>query len=255
MWKVSREFQETLQAYKQPTTQELDGDQPTNVTYQHFENDHYTTTPKRQSNHSNDINMARQQETVSIGFDPSQYSQTRKSIERPAPTYTWEVQNGVAQSSSNNNNTTTNYRSTLNDDNMNQKSQTKEPTVTEFYAPQQPEYEDGGLYAIAPGEEEASAAGVHTNWDTQSFERPRAVPYDHRETRLVVKEDIDFFMALLGGQDPPPATEATQHFIQEETAARRQSEEILEREVEERRSEELVTTQTDLEFWNMLMKA
>lgn len=208
--------------------------------------------------------MAQQRETVTIGFDPSRSSQDRKSFERRAernlPALAWEVppQTSLRAEPSNTMHDTTNYRSTLDDDN-NKTSQIN-AAVTEFHAPPLPPQQDveedssSLYYTIAPGEDEAAAADIHTNWDAQSFERPRMVPYDHRETRLVVKEDIDFFMALVGGQEPPPATEETQHFIQEEEEARRKSEEILGREASGRKDEELVTTQTDLDFWNSLMK-
>lgn len=243
IWKISREFEETLQAYEQPATRQIDEEHNT-------QESNYLNLTEHQGKKGFD--MAQQQrETVSIGFDPNHNSQNRRSLERPersAPTHTWEAQTGVAQTT---NGTTTNYRSTLDDT----KPQGN-PTVTEFYAPHQQDEE--GMYTLAPGLDEAGdaeGATTHSNWDQQEFERPRAVPYDHRETRLVVKEDIDFFMALLGGQEPPPATEETQHFIQEETEAKRRSQEVIEREVSERKEDELVTTQTDLEFWNSLMRA
>lgn len=210
-----------------------------------------------------------QRETVTIEFAPSRRSQDQESFERRAertlPTFAWEVppQTGLrAQSTGDIMHDTANssYRSTLDDDDDSKTLQIN-VAVTEFHAPPPLEQEDieqdsSLYYTIAPGEDEAAAADVHTNWDAQSsFERPRMVPYDHRETRLVVKEDIDFFMALVSSQEPPPATEETQHFIQEEEAARRKSEKVLEREASGRKDEELVTTKMDLDFWNSLMKA
>lgn len=233
-WKVTREFEETFQAYKQSTINELDAGG--NTTHQNLGQFQSYDTPERRTDNSE--NMAQQRETVSIGFDPNQTSQNGRSIgsaERSASI-------GVAQT-----NETRNFRSTLDD----QKAQVNH-AVTEFYAPQQEEYD--GMYTLAPDEDEAGAT-THNNWDEQEFERPRAVPYDHRETRLVVKEDIDFFMAMLGAKEPPPPTQETQHYLVEETEAKRRSQEVLEREASQRKEDELLTTQTDLEFWNMLMKA
>lgn len=171
---------------------------------------------------------------------------------------------------STNNTAPTSYRSTLKNDSSSSSSPKKpqqaiEPTITEFYAPHHPQTESTDddanlLYTIAPDllleEEQLSAADFHTNWDTtptttaRDFERPRAVPYNHRETQLVVKEDIDFFLALLqGDQSPPGATEGTQRVVERGDEGKKTA------EAEARRSEELVATQTDLEFWNMLMKA
>lgn len=89
---------------------------------------------------------------------------------------------------------------------------------------------------------------------SDEFERPRQVPYDHRKTRTVVKEDIDFFLAVLGGRDPPSATAETQTIVSEEQAVRRRSQEAMVEESSLRRQAETEDTQSDLEFWMSLMQ-
>ncbi|KAK7705294.1 hypothetical protein SLS64_008131 [Diaporthe eres] len=78
-------------------------------------------------------------------------------------------------------------------------------------------------------------------------------PKNHRMTKMVVKEDIDFLTALLEGHDPPTATEETHTFVSNETEAHRHSREIREREADRRRQEEAEAAKADTEFFMMLM--
>ncbi|KAF3760922.1 hypothetical protein M406DRAFT_334542 [Cryphonectria parasitica EP155] len=117
---------------------------------------------------------------------------------------------------------------------------------------------DYDIYASKddPSNETVPAAETITVEDAEAsmFERPRQVPYNHRETMSVVKEDISFFMSLVGGAEPPPATVETQTIIAEEQDDRRRSEDEELRESSSRRQEELETTQSDLDFWLSLMQ-
>lgn len=71
---------------------------------------------------------------------------------------------------------------------------------------------------------------------------------------MVVKEDIDFFTALLEGHDPPATTAETQTFVRDETETRRQSEETKEREADLRKREEAEAAKADTDFFMMLMQ-
>lgn len=71
---------------------------------------------------------------------------------------------------------------------------------------------------------------------------------------MIVKEDIDFFTALLEGQDPPATTAETQTFVHEETETHRQSQEMKEREADLRRQEEAQAAKADTDFFMMLMQ-
>lgn len=79
-------------------------------------------------------------------------------------------------------------------------------------------------------------------------------PENHRMTKMIVKEDIDFFTALLEGHDPPPTTTETQTFVFDETETRRQSQEMWEREADLRRREEAQAAKADTDFFMMLMQ-
>lgn len=72
-------------------------------------------------------------------------------------------------------------------------------------------------------------------------------------TKMIVKEDIDFFTALLEGHDPPTTTEETQTFVRDETETQRHSQEIKEREADRRRQEEAEAAKADTDFFMMLM--
>ncbi|KAH8785147.1 hypothetical protein F5883DRAFT_514815 [Diaporthe sp. PMI_573] len=78
-------------------------------------------------------------------------------------------------------------------------------------------------------------------------------PQSHRMTKMIVKEDIEFFTALLEGHDPPPTTADTQTFVFDETETRRQSQETREREADLRRREEAQAAKADTDFFMMLM--
>lgn len=79
-------------------------------------------------------------------------------------------------------------------------------------------------------------------------------PQSHRLTKMVVKEDIDFFTALLEGHDPPATTAGTQTFVRDETETRRESQEMKERQADLRRQEEAQAAKADTDFFMMLMR-
>lgn len=79
-------------------------------------------------------------------------------------------------------------------------------------------------------------------------------PQNHRMTKMIVKEDIDFFTALLEGHEPPTTTTETETFVHEETEARRKSQETSEREADSRRQEEAQAAKADTDFFMMLMQ-
>ena len=70
---------------------------------------------------------------------------------------------------------------------------------------------------------------------------------------MVVKEDIEFFTALLEGHDPPPTTADAQTFVFDETETCRQSQEAREHEADLRRREEAQAAKADTDFFMMLM--
>lgn len=79
-------------------------------------------------------------------------------------------------------------------------------------------------------------------------------PKNHRMTRMVVKEDIDFLTALLEGHDPPTTTTETRTFVRDETETIRHSQEARAREDELRRREEAEVAKGDTDFFMMLMQ-
>lgn len=119
-------------------------------------------------------------------------------------------------------------------------------------------YTYGGAAAATVAEKMGHYApevvAVDPGYEQEEFEQPRQVPYDHRKTRVVLKEDVDFYMALLGGQEPPPASMDTQTLLQEEQEVRRRSQETEVQQSSRRRQEELQDTQSDVDFWVSLMQ-
>ncbi|KAK2615488.1 hypothetical protein N8I77_002238 [Diaporthe amygdali] len=97
---------------------------------------------------------------------------------------------------------------------------------------------------------EAEQVGPETAQNLEAHHEP---PKNHRMTKMIVKEDIDFFTALLEGQTPPVPMEETQAFVHDETETQRRSEETREREVDMRRREEEETAKADTDFFLMLM--
>lgn len=90
--------------------------------------------------------------------------------------------------------------------------------------------------------------------DTEQTLGPAQNPQkNHRMTKMIVKEDIDFFTALLEGHDPPTTTEETQTFVRDETETQRHSQETKEREADRRRQEEAEAAKADTDFFMMLM--
>lgn len=79
-------------------------------------------------------------------------------------------------------------------------------------------------------------------------------PKNHRMTKMIVKEDIDFFTAVLEGHSPPATTEETQTFVRDETETRRHSEEVREQDADKRRQEEALAAKADTDFFMMLMQ-
>lgn len=97
------------------------------------------------------------------------------------------------------------------------------------------------------------AAQLETDTE-QSLEPAQNPPKNHRMTKMIVKEDIDFFTALLEGHDPPTTTEETQTFVRDETETHRHSQEDKEREADLRRQEEAEAAKADTDFFMMLMQ-
>ncbi|KAG6358944.1 hypothetical protein INS49_012464 [Diaporthe citri] len=87
----------------------------------------------------------------------------------------------------------------------------------------------------------------------QTLEAAQKPPKNHRMTKMIVKEDIDFFTALLEGHDPPTTTEETRTFVRDESETHRHSLEIREREADRRRQEEAEAAKADTDFFMMLM--
>ncbi|KKY39659.1 hypothetical protein UCDDA912_g00363 [Diaporthe ampelina] len=102
---------------------------------------------------------------------------------------------------------------------------------------------------------EAAAAERDTE---QELKARQDLPKDHRMTKMIVKEDIDFFTALLEGHDPPAAaatTTETQTLVRDETEAQRHSQEARAREDDElRRRDEAEAAKADTDFFIMLMQ-
>lgn len=109
---------------------------------------------------------------------------------------------------------------------------------------------------------EKSASGYYANYleaaeldndMDQSLEARPSPPKNHRMTRMIVREDIEFFEALLEGHDPPPTTGETQAFVRDETETHRHSQEVRDREADKRREEEAQAAKADTDFFMMLM--
>lgn len=79
-------------------------------------------------------------------------------------------------------------------------------------------------------------------------------PKNHRMTKMIVKEDIDFFTAVLEGHSPPATTEETQTFVRDETETRRHVQEVREQDADKRRQEEALAAKADTDFFMMLMQ-
>lgn len=71
---------------------------------------------------------------------------------------------------------------------------------------------------------------------------------------FVRQQDVDFYLALLGGSEPPAASPETDALVHEEEEMRRRNEAAAAEEAERRRLEELQTTQNDLDFLAALMQ-
>lgn len=71
---------------------------------------------------------------------------------------------------------------------------------------------------------------------------------------FVRQQDVDFYLALLDGSEPPAASPETDALVHEEEEMRRRSEAAAAEEAERRRLEELQTTQNDLDFLAALMQ-
>ncbi|KAL1867665.1 hypothetical protein Daus18300_006220 [Diaporthe australafricana] len=87
----------------------------------------------------------------------------------------------------------------------------------------------------------------------ETLETNQNPPKNHRMTKMIVKEDIEFFTAVLEGHSPPVATKETQTFVHDETETLRQSQEFREREADLRRREEADAAKADTDFFMMLM--
>lgn len=98
---------------------------------------------------------------------------------------------------------------------------------------------------------EAAELEDDTEENLGAAQRP---PKDHRMTKMIVKEDIDFFTALLEDHDPPMATSETRAFVRDETEAHEHSQQSREREADRRRQEEAQAAKADTDFFMMLMQ-
>lgn len=79
-------------------------------------------------------------------------------------------------------------------------------------------------------------------------------PKNHRMTKMIVKEDIEFCTAVLEGHSPPATTEETQTFVRDETETRRHIQAVREQDADKRRKEEALAAKADTDFFMMLMQ-
>lgn len=294
LWKLSREFDDTTDAYQQPPQevqlyqQELQGrPAPTELTYQY---------PRGEPASSM---AAQQRETVPIGYDPSygsaqagmaaagpgtqsssqgmplpgsgptensprgfppyQYGGGAQVVPPPPPAPAELPSTTTEESGYSPDWITAEAPNTITDgDFYDQDADSSGGDGMYTYgAPQQQQQQPleppaGGYYAPQPPSSGNDA--VSEARESQEFEQPRQVPYDHRQTRVVLKEDLDFYMALLGGQEPAPASSGTQTLLQQEQEVRRRSQELEAQQLTLRRQEELQDAQGDLDFWASLMQ-
>lgn len=272
-WKMAREFDEILETYQEPEP-EPEPEPLSDIHHTPRQPELFQTnliSPK-----SEVVSMNNPRETVPIGFDASYETQqsapeqTRpdNALEkypfvvqaaRPAPS-PQPVYGQKAQYSEEVRPVTPPQPQEAGEDAEYSPDwiaqEPRDITDKEFYDPDP----DHGLYTYeneryGAGAEskEAGVMGVMEVMEDDEFERPRQVPYDHRQTMSVVKEDIDFFMALVVGTDPPAATTETQNVISEEQEHRRRSSDVEAQDAARRRQEELETTDSDLTFWMSLM--
>lgn len=242
-WKLTREFDDTVGVYGQPEAQP----------YQQELNQQPELTPQIQPGpRSGFEDMAHQRETVPIGYDPSHRTQqdsepdqlhttdlTNRSAAENEGTASAVSQAGVALARE------SDYSPAWITD------ESHDITNREFYDHDA----DDGSYTYEPVQPAGHVEATNqTSAVDEEFERPRQVPYNHRQTLFVVKEDIDFYLALLGGQDPPPATNQTQALVSHEQEVRRRSQESIVQESSVRRKEELEDTESDVDFWMALME-
>lgn len=97
------------------------------------------------------------------------------------------------------------------------------------------------------------AAELENGSDDQTPGARTSPPKNHRMTKMIVKEDIEFFEALLDGHDPPTTMGETRAFVRDETETHRHSQEVKDREADERRREEAQAAKADTDFFMMLM--
>lgn len=244
LWKLTREFDDTVGIYRTPEAQ----------TYQQGLSQRPDLFPQIQPGHRLGLKtMTQQRETVPIGYDPN-YQTPQDSEPEQLHALTDLTPNGsvveikgtapaAAQAGP-----TSTRDSEYSPDWITDESH--DITNREFYDHDA----DKEMYTYESGQRVGYAESTYQgSAQDQEFERPRQVPYNHRQTLFVVKEDIDFYLALLEGQDPPPATNETQALVSHEQEVRRRSQETLVRKSSVRRQEELKDTQSDMDFWMALM--
>lgn len=290
LWRLSREFDDTTDAYHYQQQQQQQQQQPpkevqiyqqelqgqpalTQHTYQ------YPRSPFA-NNFNNNMAAAaptqQQRETVPIGFDPGYGAQAGPEMV-PEPTR-YQQQDMPAEPTSPGVFAAPYGGGGAQDPLEAAQKQAKLPssTITTTEVSEVPTYSpdwitaeapnsitdgefydqdaDGGAYYTYGAEQEQEQQQQQQSEESHEFEQPRQVPYDHRQTRVVLKEDVDFYMALLGGQDPAPASSGTQTLVQQEQEVRRRSQEVEVQQSTLRRQEELLDTQSDLDFWASLME-
>lgn len=98
------------------------------------------------------------------------------------------------------------------------------------------------------------ARGLPTLSEAAEEHKGRRSPESVHQDAFVRQQDVDFYLSLLAGSDPPAASPETRTLVQEEEEMRRRSEAAAAQEAEKRRREELQTNQNDLDFLAALLQ-
>lgn len=79
-------------------------------------------------------------------------------------------------------------------------------------------------------------------------------PYDYQMAEVIAMEDLDFFMALLEGKEPPALLNSiAKDFMDEEQKSQRENRRNRLHEAQLRRTEELRVMQADMDFYLTLL--
>lgn len=90
--------------------------------------------------------------------------------------------------------------------------------------------------------------------ELECLEQPQTPPYNHEMAEVITMEDLNFFTALLKGQDPPSAEGRAKDFLDEQQRAERRNHGDQVYEVHVKRKEELELMQADMDFYLTLMQ-